>query len=64
MKETCATCRWNDGGLCRRMPPVMVPSPTDNQSPITYVPAPSWPHIDLTDWCGEYRSERDDGRLW
>lgn len=59
MKGTCATCRWQDGGHCRRMPPTMVPWPTDNQHPIMYEPATTWPLVNADDWCGEHQTRGD-----
>lgn len=52
--KTCETCRYHDRGQCKRFPPIMVPWPRDNQHPIMYEPATTWPLVEEDDWCGEY----------
>ena len=55
MKRECGSCEFFEAGMCKRMPPVMVPWPSDNQHPVLYMPAPSYPSVQVNDWCGEYR---------
>lgn len=51
----CGGCGYWAGGQCRRFPPQMVPSPNDNQHPISYWPAEWFPARKATDWaCGEW----------
>ncbi len=54
-RPTCETCRFEEGGLCHRLPPAMVPWPTDNQHPIMYDPAACFPFVGPKDWCGEHK---------
>ena len=51
----CKECDYQQDGLCRRFPPVPVLWPQDNQHPIIYAPAPMWPSVQPTDWCGEWK---------
>lgn len=55
LDRCCANCGFFDGGSCRRFPPASVPWPTDNQHPIMYEPATTWPLVRATDWCGEFK---------
>jgi hypothetical protein len=53
--QACATCRYRTKGECRRYPPQMTLWATDNQHPLTYVPAPTWPYVPDDGWCGEWK---------
>lgn len=53
--KVCGDCgHWN-GGECRRYPPQVVPTPSDNQHPIAYWPAEWFPTRKATEAaCGEF----------
>lgn len=57
--QACATCRYRTKGECRRYPPQMTMWATDNQHPLTYVAAPTWPQTSRDDWCGEWKDRAD-----
>jgi hypothetical protein len=40
------------------MPPTWALWPTDNQHPIIYMPDTSFPNVKPTDWCGEWRADK------
>lgn len=56
--RVCMDCKWWNAGECRRLPPSWASWPYDNQHPIMYMPQASWPHVNPTDWCGEWRGAR------
>lgn len=54
---TCWRCRWfdedpldNEGGICRRRPPVVL-SEEEGWAIV-------WPGVELLDWCGEFEEAR------
>lgn len=53
----CESCLFWEAGECRRFPPQVAPWPEGNEQPVIYMPFPTWPHVALTDWCGEYRRQ-------
>lgn len=52
----CVSCKFFEGGVCRRYPPVLTLWPSGNQQPIVYIPLESWPTVKANDWCGEYKN--------
>ena len=60
----CETCCFFDGGYCKRFPPqftgvkeVVIGYNSDNYRDITDEQDTwSFPEVDKTDWCGEYRN--------
>lgn len=57
--ENCGNCRFWISQDCRRYPPQMTMWATDNQHPLTYVAAPTWPQTSRDDWCGEWKDRAD-----
>lgn len=53
--QECGRCIFWFGGICRRYPPVVVPTPNDNQLPVIYAPMEWRPSVLASDWCGEFR---------
>lgn len=53
--SNCGDCAYWDAGTCRRFPPQVVLWPTDNQHPIAYHPAETFPTRAAREKaCGEY----------
>jgi hypothetical protein len=46
--QSCATCAFYMGGLCRKGPPYLVLA----QLTALAYPATMWPACQPTDWCG------------
>lgn len=53
LRERCANCRFLLDGLCRRLPPTMLPEVWRDSG--TSIAKATWPEVDDDDWCGEWR---------